>query len=483
MNKKAIDSQRQQRAPIFEALLSHRLRKTRSFHVPGHKYGADLSGAHQQFYQHIMSIDTTEITGMDDLHFPEGCILEAEQLAAEAFGAEETLFLVGGSTAGNLAAIYALCEPGDVVIVDRSCHKSVLNGLTLAGAKAVFVTPQVDATFGVPTEMSLDTMEKAIAAYPFAKAAVITSPNYYGKISDISNIADRCHSSGIPLIVDEAHGAHFTFHEQLPPSAIQCGADLVIQSTHKMLGAMTMGAMLHMQGSRIDRHDVKKALTMLQSSSPSYPLMASLDTARRQAALYGRDKLTLVSDQLRKLKDRLSAEYPCYRLLNSEDPFKWYMVDSTHTLSGHRFREQLESKGCMMEMSDEQGILAVFSMETTRDDLEHYFMALQSIALENQLMTKEVSTLAWNVNRTEMMNISSPTAFTFARGKGEWVSLSEAEGRVAADMIVPYPPGIPLCCAGETISAAQAKALEQQIESGGYVQGVNRMGQVRVQNV
>lgn len=290
---------RSHHAPLYEALLAYRESGNRSYHVPGHKNGQAYrrmptktegegvrvedaipsgaavssefvgrktvkgemdhrslrsSGTPDTAFMDMMRMDVTEITGTDDLHQPEGVILEAQQLAADCYGAEESFFLVGGSTVGNLSLLLTICnEPGSVVLVQRNVHKSVIHGLMLAGAKAVFLEPWVDAASGLAVLPSVETVQAAVQAYPEAKGVLVTSPNYYGMGSDLTPLAEVCHAAGMPLLVDEAHGAHYGQHPQLPKSAPSCGADGVVQSTHKMLSAFTMGAMLHVRGPRINR--------------------------------------------------------------------------------------------------------------------------------------------------------------------------------------------------------------------------------------
>ncbi|WP_158702797.1 aminotransferase class I/II-fold pyridoxal phosphate-dependent enzyme, partial [Paenibacillus faecalis] len=272
-----------ERAPLIEALLTYKNKANISFHVPGHKNGKVYDGIQDaELFSEVMKIDVTEISGTDDLHHPEGVIREAQLLAADCFGAEESFFLVGGSTAGNLAMVLTVCsQPGDLILLQRNVHKSVLNGLMLAGARAVFLEPQIDEYSGLAVMPSQETVRAALAAYPEAKAVFVTSPNYYGMGSDLKELADLCHANEVPLLVDEAHGAHYGMHPDLPESALSCGADGVVQSTHKMLSAMTMGSMLHVQGRLLDRSLLRQRLAMVQSSSPSYPVMASLDLARR----------------------------------------------------------------------------------------------------------------------------------------------------------------------------------------------------------
>ncbi|MEC0200985.1 aminotransferase class I/II-fold pyridoxal phosphate-dependent enzyme, partial [Paenibacillus taichungensis] len=254
---------------------------------------ADVDVVPVSAFLEMMRLDVTEISGTDDLHHPEGVILEAQQLAADCFGAEESFFLVGGSTSGNLSLLLTVCnEPNSLVLVQRNVHKSIIHGLMLAGARAVFLEPWVDPTSGLAVMPSLETVQAAVQAHSEAKGVLVTLPNYYGMGTDLKPIAEVCHEAGMPLLVDEAHGAHYGQHPDLPASALSCGADGVVQSTHKMLSAFTMGAMLHVQGTRLNRSLLRQRLAMVQSSSPSYPVMASLDLARRLLHTQGANAFT-----------------------------------------------------------------------------------------------------------------------------------------------------------------------------------------------
>lgn len=274
------------RAPVYEMLEQYRHKGNISYHVPGHKngeaYRSAVSAESAGYLTEVMRYDVTEITGTDDLHHPEGVIREAQELAADCYGAEESYMLVGGSTAGNLALILTVCSaPGSLLILQRNVHKSVIHGLMLAGALAVFLEPQIDPGSGLAVAPSAETVQAALAAYPEAAGVLVTMPNYYGMGSDLAPLAQACHACCVPLLVDEAHGAHYGQHPALPAGALAQGADGVVQSTHKMLTALTMGAMLHVQGPWLDRALLRQRLAMVQSSSPSYPVMASLDLARR----------------------------------------------------------------------------------------------------------------------------------------------------------------------------------------------------------
>lgn len=537
-----------ERAPLAEALIWYRERGASSFHVPGHKNGRAYAeeGNAAEMLQEAMRIDVTEITGTDDLFHPEGVIQEAQELAADCFGAEESFFLVGGSTAGNLALILTVCrEPGDIVLVQRNVHKSVLNGLMLAGARAVFLQPEMDKPSGLAIAPSAATLSAALEAYPEARGAIVTMPNYYGMGSDLRPLAEACHKRDIPLLVDEAHGAHYGQHPQLPMNALSCGADGVVQSTHKMLAAMTMGAMLHVQGRLLDRSLLRQRLAMVQSSSPSYPLMASLDLARRLLHTQGAGAFTAGLAAVETFRRGL-AKLPRFGLLQPpqpgghaagtaaaaytrQDPFKAVIYDRTGSLSGYALQRALEARGCVPEMSDEQRVVLLFTLASTREDANHVLWALVHIVEQGEktegigtepgataestellirtlrdqgdfmsyeprvthenrdsnhfdddaeLLTEarlvsDVST--WN-NLSAEIPYSAPISFSLKpidRERLESVPLAKSAGRKAAEMVIPYPPGIPILYPGEDITAEMEQRLLALRHAGAKCQGIS----------
>lgn len=492
-----------------------------------------------------MRIDVTEITGTDDLFHPEGVIQEAQELAADCFGAEESFFLVGGSTAGNLALILTVCrEPGDLVLVQRNVHKSVLNGLMLAGARAVFLQPELDKQSGLAVAPSEATLRAALEAFPEAKGAIITMPNYYGMGSDLRPLAEACHKRGVPLLVDEAHGAHYGQHPQLPMNALSCGADGVVQSTHKMLAAMTMGAMLHVQGGLLDRSLLRQRLAMVQSSSPSYPLMASLDLARRLLHTQGAGAFTAGLAAVDAFRRGL-AKLPRFGLLQPpqpedgaagtaaaaytrQDPFKAVIYDRTGALSGYALQRALEARGCVPEMSDELRVVLFFTLGSTREDANHVLWALVHIVEQGEktdetgmepgtavedtellirklreqgdfakyerpgihlnegsshfnvdanLLTEESSVSdvsTWN-NLLRQAPYSAPVPFSLKpidKERLESVPLAKSAGRKAAEMVIPYPPGIPILYPGEDITAEMEQRMLALRMAGAKCQGI-----------
>lgn len=477
----------QSRAPLYEALRARSRLGETSCHVPGHKFGSGLEPEEKQVFQSVMEIDYTEIEGLDDLHHPEGVILEAERLAADCFGAEESLFLTGGSTAGNLAAIMAVCSRGDLLLVQRNAHKSVIHGLMLAGARAVFLTPETDEETGIAAGVSLGLLEAALERYPSAKGVFLTNPNYYGMGVDLAGYAELVHSHRLSLLVDEAHGAHFGFHPGVPPSALSRGADVVVQSTHKMLTAMTMGAMLHVQGRRVDREKLKRRLSMLQSSSPSYPLMASLDLARRRAAVSGERLLAEGLEWIRSLKQALQrlrwigfvdteGRHPAYDYL---DPFKLTLYDRSESLSGFRLLEELGRRGIVAEMADDRHVVLALSLASRKRDTDRLATALLSLDNDIHRRNGEGKPLPGVRSRItasfDSGGISEPVLMDPDGGTDRCetvrVPLELAAGHEAAESVIPYPPGIPLLFPGETVRPEVIRQIAGLAQAGARFQG------------
>ncbi|MBO8164849.1 MAG: aminotransferase class I/II-fold pyridoxal phosphate-dependent enzyme [Brevibacillus sp.] len=450
---------------MYEALINHARRRPHPFHVPGHKMGRSFDQEGKDLFQSLLAIDLTEISGLDDLHQPEGVIAEAQALAAEAFGAEETRFLVGGTTAGNLALVLAVCRPGEKIIVQRNCHKSVYHGIMLARAVPVFVVPAIDPVTGVAAGLRREDVERALNLHPDAKAVFLTNPTYYGMGIDLAKMAAVVHRFGIPLLVDEAHGSHYGFHPELPQSAMRCGADASVQSTHKTGVAMTMCAMLHLKGERIDRSRLYQALGMIQSSSPSYPLMASLDLARRHMLTEGTQELERVLALMKRLRERIAtlpwllfpelAENSVYTTL---DPLKLMLCLRTSSLSGFELKQVLERHDIYPELAAPDHVLLASSTGTCPEDVERVWQVLERLAPPSagsaNLLARTGAVLSSSFVREQVMAMHEALA-----SRRIAVPLEEAEGRIAAEMVIPYPPGIPLLVPGERIDAQVLQRL------------------------
>jgi arginine decarboxylase len=487
--------------PLYERMMQYHNRQATSFHVPGHKSGKGLDRQASDTLQAVMSIDLTEIPGLDDLHHPEGVIRDAEQLAADCFGADRTFLLVGGSTVGNLAMILSLCKHGqdDLFIVQRNVHKSIIHGLMLAGARAVFLTPRVDSATGIAAGVSSSDVEEALNQYPEAAGVLLTNPNYYGMGIDLRPIIDRVHAFNKPVFVDEAHGAHYGFHPDIPTSALSAGADGVVQSTHKMLTAMTMGAMLHLKGDRIDPFLVQRHLSIVQSSSPSYPILASLDISRRQIQQQGKQLLGQALQAVERL-NRGMAQMPWFQLVGKESPNKAYdtqdplkitIGDRTGTLNGFDLQKQLEMHNCYPEMADPYYVVLALSLVTQDQDVVHLLSALSRISVEFRLEKQELACAAKNISILGYPPISLPVLFSLypdaAHGEESTlqrfkVPAEEAVGYVTDHAVIPYPPGIPLLYPGEQVSIAAAEQLRIWMDSGARIHGLSEDGKITIRN-
>ncbi|MDQ6595366.1 aminotransferase class I/II-fold pyridoxal phosphate-dependent enzyme [Bacillus salipaludis] len=457
----------QQKIPLYQALVEHINKSPISFHVPGHKYGTIA----KDYFEQILKLDATELSGLDDLHSPEGAILEAEQLLQDLYQTRSSFFLINGSTVGNLAMVMAACSENDCVLVQRNCHKSVVNGLQLAKVNPIFLEPEIDNEWKVASGVHLQTVKEAIDLYPNARALILTYPNYYGMAYDLESIINYAHIHNIPVLVDEAHGPHFIVGSPFPPSAVQLGADIVVQSAHKTLPAMTMGSYLHVNGNRIEMDRVKDYLQILQSSSPSYPIMASLDIARHYLSSYQQEDVLYLLKERNRFKELLKKisgikvlTYPNHL----GDPLK-ITIQSTSHLSGFDLQSKLEEQGIFTELADPYNVLMIlpllkenqiYTFEETAGRIQKVLEGItdNEINIETKKIEKKISGLAIPYRKMEDL-------------KERKIPLLDSVDQVSAETIIPYPPGIPLLLKGERITDGQIQNLVKLIESGARFQG------------
>jgi arginine decarboxylase len=448
--------------PLLTALKASAARSHTPFYAPGHKRGQGAAAALQDLVgKAALLADLPELPELDNLFAPEGVILEAQELAAAAFGAEQTWFLANGSTCGIEAAILATCGPGDKIIVPRNAHRSVLSGLVLAGAMPVYVQPDYEPTLGLALGMSVDTIAKALETHPEVRAVLLVSPTYHGIGSDLATLAPLAHHHGIPLLVDEAHGAHFAFHPDLPTPALTQGADLVVQSTHKVLAALTQASMLHVQGDRIDRSRLQAALQLTQSTSPNYLLLASLDAARQQMATVGRPLMQTTLALALAIRTAL-AKISGLRVIQSADVMRFPSVadhDPTRLtvdvaglgLTGFEADEILhDTLGVTAELPEWRHLTFIISLGNTMADGQHCIRAWQTLAAQHsgQRVTPHPELEMAGAATISLPPVSPREAF-FA--STEVVPAAAASGRLSAETLSAYPPGIPTLLAGEVI--------------------------------
>lgn len=462
----------QKRLPLYDALLKHSYNKPISFHVPGHKYGEIFSIEAKDQFQQLLKLDATELSGLDDLHSPEGVIREAEELLADLYQVQKSFFLINGSTVGNLAMIMATATTDDIVLVQRNCHKSVLNALKIAKVRPVFLEPEYDSTWKTATGVSLNTVEDAIASYPGAKAIILTYPNYYGMVYDLKSVIDLAHSHNLPVLVDEAHGAHLIIGNPFPASAIELGADIVVQSAHKTLPAMTMGSFLHVNSNRIYLNSLQEHLQMLQSSSPSYVIMASLDLARNYLANYEDKDVQYLINEKQKFQAELASisaikvlEYP-----NSEgDPLK-VTIQTRGKMSGFELQKRFEMAGIYTELADPENVLFILPL-LKRNQANRLAEAIEKIRVtlaEEEPISDNRKELQMNGSKVTELAIPYHQMAAYEKMN---IPIAGAVGQVCAETVIPYPPGIPLLLAGELISEDKLETLSLLLKSGARFQG------------
>jgi lysine decarboxylase len=448
-----------------------------AFYAPGHKRGQGISTQLSQWLGlEVFQGDLPELPALDNLFAPTGAIAEAQALAAALWGAERTWFLVNGSTAGIIAAILATCGDGNKLLLPRNVHQAAIAGIIHAGAIPIFLEPACDPDWDLAFSITPETLRQALIIHPDAKALFLLHPTYHGVVGNLAELIALAHQAGLPVIVDEAHGAHFAFHDSLPPSALAIGADLTIQSTHKLLGALSQAAMIHAQGNRLDRQRVSQALQLIQSTSPNYLLLASLDAARHQMANGGRERLDSLVNHTVNCRERLSA-IPGLKLLTSEaaqpgfsqlDPTRITLDATAWGLSGFALDEILsEQFQVTAELPTLRQLSFIVSLGNTAQDLDLLAQALQAIALQHQNAAPLTVTLP-PLPRAEFA--LTPRRATFA--PSQTVPITKAITKVSADLLCPYPPGIPVLVPGEIITPAAIAYLGQILALGGTVSGL-----------
>lgn len=468
----------QSETPLFDALMEYVNRNTIPFHVPGHKKGNGIDEEFKNFMgESPFKIDVTVFKLVDSLHHPTGPIKRAQQLAADAYGSDAAFFSIHGTSGAIQTMIMSVVNSGDKIIIPRNVHKSVTAGIILSGAIPVYMQPELDKTIGIAHGVTSETVENTLKQNPDAKAVLIINPTYYGVAADIKKISDIVHNYDIPLIVDEAHGPHLGFNDNLPISAMQAGADMCSQSTHKIIGAMTQCSLLHVRSERIDIHKVQQVLSLLQTTSPSYVLMASLDCARRQIALHGKELLSKAIDLSSYARYKIN-NVPGFYCFGEEivgnpgvvslDPTKITITCRDLGITGYDLDMILSNKyHIQMELSDLYNILAVGSFGDTKENID---------ALINSL--EEVSTEYYGrgTRKSDFLDMPSiPVQLKIPRdafnSEKTPVLLKDSIGMISGEFLMAYPPGIPVLCPGEEITKEIVDYVQELKDTGLYVQG------------
>ncbi|MBQ9487978.1 MAG: aminotransferase class I/II-fold pyridoxal phosphate-dependent enzyme [Selenomonadaceae bacterium] len=452
-------------APIADAMQKYSADGALAFHTPGHKQGR---GAHSLLKNLVtaegLRQEVSLMEELDDLHSPHSCIKAAEKFAAELWHADDALFMINGTSSAIQAMILATLKPNDLVFVPRNSHRAVTAGLILSGAVPIFLPVDFSAELKIPLNVTASTIRRAIKKFPQARALILTSPNYYGVAADVKGIAEILHAAGMLLLVDEAHGAHLQFCERLPISAMDAGADLAAQSTHKLLGSMTQTSMLMVRKNFVDVDAVRRAASLLQTTSPNQLLLASLDIARLQMAEVGREKILNAIE----LSQHLRAEVEKISALSTFDAVKDFELDLTKVtvnvegagLTGidaekilrHKFKVQCE-------LSDAANLLFIISYADDDAVISKLVDALKSMS-KAQCVRRDLMRKAQCVMRNDFsyqMPAKTPREIFFA--ESEIVPLEKSVGRICAEEVTFYPPGIPILNIGERITAEVVKEI------------------------
>ncbi len=458
--------------PLIDQLKEEVESDRSSFHVPGHNHGRALASLLAYAGTSLERLDYTEIPGLDNLHAPEDVILESQAQAASLYGAMDTFYVVGGSTNGLQSLILASTSPGDTVAVARNCHKSVHSALILGDLNPIYIQPQrkdqLDLTLGV----TLEAVQELVGKNPHVKALVFTSPTYEGIHSNIKAICTFCHQHGITVIVDEAHGAHLPAHGDFGHSALAQGADGAVQSIHKTLGGLTQAAVVHRNSDRISREMLQQWLGMLQTTSPSYLLMASIEWSIGHLFSQGKQQADHLLGEIDALRRKVHME-PTVRLLTEDD-----VLDAGFTHDPSRLvlftsgAQDLEwalrhDHQIQVEYATGSRVVLVPSLWTTPQDFERLAKAISAHG-GNGLGRVEQTQRAY----PQPNQVIGPRAAFY--GKKKWCSLEEAEGAVSGGFVIPYPPGIPVLAPGEGIDRDMIMALQAAMGDRRQVMGLQQ---------
>lgn len=454
MEVKVINNQ--DRAPLFEAMKKYNDSEVVPFDVPGHKHGKGLEEFTEYFGERVMKLDVNSMKELDNLSNPIGVIKEAQGLMAEAYGADYAHFLVNGTSSGIQAMIMSVCNPGDKIIIPRNAHKSAFNGLILSGANPVYVYPEVHGELGIACNVTLESVEKTLNNNEDVKAIFLINPTYYGMTCNLREIIKLCHERNILVLVDEAHGAHLAFNNELPESAMKLGADMAAISLHKTGGSLTQSSVLLVNEGRVKNNRVKGILNLTQTTSASYLLMSSLDVARKKMACIGNKELSRIiylTEEARKIINKMDGLYAFGKELIGEEGICGF--DNTKLginvkgigLSGFEVYDILRDQyNIQVELADMDNILAIISIGDDEHSLNKLIKALECLSkLRGNALSNENS-IYDHIPKA----IMTPREAFYSDSIS--VPILESEKCISSESIMVYPPGIPIVAPGEEIS-------------------------------
>jgi arginine decarboxylase len=478
-----VEPSEQPTAPYLEAVVAYGFRGSTRFHVPGHKAGAGADpGLRWAIGDNALTLDVPQdIEGIDVGPAPTPYV-RAEALAAEAYGAARTFFLTNGATQGNHALCLALAPPGVQVVAQRNSHASLVDGLVLSGGRPAWVAPEYDPELGMAHGVTPDRLAACLAAHPEARAAFIVSPTYYGMAADVAGCAEAAHAAGAALVVDQAWGAHFGFHPELPPGALQEGADAVLTSTHKIVGSLTQSAMLHVaRDGRVDAGALSRAVRLVRSTSPSSLLLASLDAARRQLAVHGEALVDRTLRAAEAARTRIEAIEGCTVIggdyvgrpgVAGWDPLR-LVIDVRGTgCRGYEVAGALRaSYDIHVELATHATLVLVLGLGQPTEALERFAHDFAETIRRLHRPGRDAPALARPQAAFSYETVQAPReAFL---GATEAVAVQDAVGRVSGEAIAGYPPGIPALLPGELVTGEVVAYLRELVLSGARLHGAS----------
>lgn len=473
----------QEDTPIHQALEEQRINRLAHFDVPGHKGGRGNKELKRFLGDTCLQLDMNSMKPLDNLCHPVSVIKEAQALAAEAFGAEEAFFIVNGTTAAVQAMIMSVCKAGDKVIMPRNVHRSAINALVVCGAQPVYINPGINQSLGIPLGMSMEDVKKAMEEHPDAKAILVNNPTYYGICSDLRGIVELAHERGMYVLADEAHGTHFYFHENLPVSAMEAGADMAAVSMHKTGGSLTQSSIL-LTNHGINADYVRQIINLTQTTSGSYLLLSSLDIARKNLSLNGKEmfeKTMQFANYARNEINKLGGYYAFGEELIDKDAV--YDFDTTklsvHTrdigLAGIEVYDLLRDEyGIQIEFGDIGNILAIISAGDRNIEIERLISALSEI---KRLYGKTKAGLFDHEYINPTIVMGPQQAFY---GKKKMVPIEQSEGGICGEFVMCYPPGIPILAPGERITKDILAYIAYAKEKGCFMTGTQDM---KIENI
>nr|WP_302660937.1 aminotransferase class I/II-fold pyridoxal phosphate-dependent enzyme [uncultured Clostridium sp.] len=465
------------KTPLLDEVLKYKKEENLIFSMPGNKCGKVFlkDNIGKEFVNTMGYLDITEVDPLDNLHAPEGIILEAQQLLAKTYGVKKAYFMVNGSTGGNLCSIFAAFNEGDEVLVERNCHKSIYNGLILRKLKVKYIEPLIDEKLGIFLPPDKKNIYDAIEQCENLKGIILTYPSYFGITYDIEEVLLDLKKRGLKIVVDSAHGAHFIANNKLP-KAIYGIPDYVVLSAHKTLPALTQGSYLL---SNTDDNDVEFYLNTFMTTSPSYLIMSSLDYARYYLDEYGYDEYERLINKAEKYRSIINSLNKVH-IISKEDLAEDYDIDKSRYIvtvskeySGHKLLEYLREQGIQCEMSFASGVVLLLSPINDDDDFKKLLKSFENLQLKDIRQDNYSKYYSFIPKK-----VLEP--YEVFKKECKYIKINEADKNIACEAIIPYPPGIPLLCPGEVITKEAIDIIDDYISNNRSVIGIKNKEYIKV---